>query len=221
MTTKMKGLLKGLRYISQIFDEEKEAEIQIGLPTDVKHVAHIGWEGGQSVDNPSWMKEFKGAAGAQSAPLGPSAVPRESPEIKWVSQDSNRRSSRGEVNLDKDPDLPKSSRRQAPSSSSENPDSPSKSKARHSRRNRSKETAADAVKSDCPTGGDVPKKSRRKKSKDGIGDGGSTRSATRSSRRSAAQELAQPADVEASVRSICSDAAGDGSTRSSRRGEIE
>ncbi|CAH9093758.1 unnamed protein product [Cuscuta europaea] len=220
MSTKMKGLLKGLRYISQIFDEEKEAEIQIGLPTDVKHVAHIGWEGGQSVDNPSWMKEFKGAAGAQSAPLGPSAVPRESPEIKWVSQDSNRRNSRGEVNLDRDPDLPKASRRQAAASSSENPDSPSKSKAKHSRRNRSKEAASDAAKSDCPAAGDLPKKSRRKKSKDGIGDGGSTRS-TRSSRRSAAQEPGQHADAEASVRSVYSDIAGDGSTRSSKRGEVE
>ncbi|KAK9287585.1 hypothetical protein L1049_016020 [Liquidambar formosana] len=58
MTTKMKGLLKGLRYISQIFDNvDKEPEMQIGLPTDVKHVAHIGWDG-LSVNTPSWMNEF-------------------------------------------------------------------------------------------------------------------------------------------------------------------
>lgn len=88
MGTKMKGLLKGLRYISQIFgeylyfkpltnreilpwgsictiyfpilinaEEEKEAEMQIGNPTDVKHVAHIGWDGpSASIDNsPSWV----------------------------------------------------------------------------------------------------------------------------------------------------------------------
>ena len=80
MTTKMKGLLKGLRYISQIFgefcfliplilksamkcwngfnncnaDEDKEPDMQIGFPTDVKHVAHIGWDG-PSVDSPSWV----------------------------------------------------------------------------------------------------------------------------------------------------------------------
>ncbi|XP_072146426.1 uncharacterized protein [Setaria viridis] len=49
----MKGLLKGLRYISQIFDA-KEPEMQIGNPTDVKHVAHIGWDNA-SVTAPSWV----------------------------------------------------------------------------------------------------------------------------------------------------------------------
>lgn len=82
---KMKGLLKGLRYISEIFgmyfslfkkkkkrgfsdwndkmfelcvfaENEKEPEMQIGLPTDVKHVAHIGWDGPSSVNSaPSWV----------------------------------------------------------------------------------------------------------------------------------------------------------------------
>ena len=87
----MKGLFKGLRYISQIFGElffffvdiyilssqkcilfemisilsfvklqnaenEKEPEMQIGTPTDVKHVAHIGWDGGSPNQNsPSWV----------------------------------------------------------------------------------------------------------------------------------------------------------------------
>uniref|UniRef100_A0A5B7AAL0 Putative CRIB domain-containing protein RIC7-like n=1 Tax=Davidia involucrata TaxID=16924 RepID=A0A5B7AAL0_DAVIN len=55
---KMKGLIKGLRYISQIFDNEKEEEMQIGYPTDVKHVAHIGWDG-PSANSPSWLNEFK------------------------------------------------------------------------------------------------------------------------------------------------------------------
>ncbi|EAY87962.1 hypothetical protein OsI_09387 [Oryza sativa Indica Group] len=51
----MKGLLKGLRYISQIFDPSvKEPEMQIGNPTDVKHVAHIGWDNA-SVTAPSWV----------------------------------------------------------------------------------------------------------------------------------------------------------------------
>ncbi|KAK9931197.1 hypothetical protein M0R45_018484 [Rubus argutus] len=58
MATKVKGLLKGLRYISQIFDE-KDQEIQIGFPTDVKHVAHIGWDGPSANSTPSWMTEFK------------------------------------------------------------------------------------------------------------------------------------------------------------------
>ncbi|CAN8270476.1 unnamed protein product [Cochlearia groenlandica] len=53
----MKGLLKGLRKIARIFDE-KEPEMQIGTPTDVKHVAHIGWEGPTST-TPSWMDDYQ------------------------------------------------------------------------------------------------------------------------------------------------------------------
>uniref|UniRef100_A0A0D9VMF9 CRIB domain-containing protein n=1 Tax=Leersia perrieri TaxID=77586 RepID=A0A0D9VMF9_9ORYZ len=62
----MKGLLKGLRYISQIFDA-KEPEMQIGNPTDVKHVAHIGWDNA-SVTAPSWMNEYKGGTGGGGEP---------------------------------------------------------------------------------------------------------------------------------------------------------
>lgn len=35
-------------------ENEKEPEMQIGFPTDVKHVAHIGWDG-PSVSSPSWV----------------------------------------------------------------------------------------------------------------------------------------------------------------------
>lgn len=35
-------------------ENEKEPEMQIGFPTDVKHVAHIGWDG-PSVNSPSWV----------------------------------------------------------------------------------------------------------------------------------------------------------------------
>nr|GLL30774.1 CRIB domain-containing protein RIC6-like [Ipomoea trifida] len=194
MSTNMKGLLKGLRYISQIFEEEKEEEIQIGLPTDVKHVAHIGWDGGQSVDNPSWMKDFKGSAAVQSDDT------KDNLEVLCGSEDSNRRGTRSD---DKDPDLPKSSKRQ-----SDNPDSP-KSKNKNSRRNRSKETsAADsaAAAGDVP---DIPKKSRRKKSKDNVSGDGSTRSAKSSKRKDSGQ------DSEASMKSAYSDF-GDGSTRSNK-----
>lgn len=34
--------------------------MEIGYPTDVKHVAHIGWDG-PSGTGPSWMNEFKTA----------------------------------------------------------------------------------------------------------------------------------------------------------------
>lgn len=32
--------------------------MQIGYPTDVKHVAHIGWDG-PSVNSPSWVRLLK------------------------------------------------------------------------------------------------------------------------------------------------------------------
>ncbi|MCL7044688.1 hypothetical protein MKW94_003134 [Papaver nudicaule] len=59
----MKGILKGIRYITQIFendsyDEEEEEEMQIGNPTDVQHVAHIGVEG-PATASPSWMNDKK------------------------------------------------------------------------------------------------------------------------------------------------------------------
>ncbi|XP_050213880.1 CRIB domain-containing protein RIC10-like [Mercurialis annua] len=57
MATKIKGIYKGFKFISQIF-VVKERELEIGFPTDVKHVAHIGWDG-NSGTAPSWMNEFK------------------------------------------------------------------------------------------------------------------------------------------------------------------
>ncbi|EPS61021.1 hypothetical protein M569_13780, partial [Genlisea aurea] len=54
----MKGIYKGVKYtISQIF-VVKEREIEIGYPTEVKHVAHIGWDG-SSGSAPSWMNQFR------------------------------------------------------------------------------------------------------------------------------------------------------------------
>ncbi|KAL0548120.1 hypothetical protein IC582_012565 [Cucumis melo] len=43
--------------------------MQIGLPTDVKHVAHIGWDGpsGNQNNTPSWMNEFKSSPKTQTS----------------------------------------------------------------------------------------------------------------------------------------------------------
>ncbi|KAJ6336161.1 hypothetical protein OIU78_012713 [Salix suchowensis] len=91
---KMKGLLKGLRYISQIFDnDEKKPEMQIGYPTDVKHVAHIGWDG-PSVNSPSWMTEFKSPPEYSSAPLSLDQDSKEEGSVKWASEGSSRKGSR-------------------------------------------------------------------------------------------------------------------------------
>jgi hypothetical protein len=37
------------------FADEKEQEMQIGFPTDVKHVAHIGCDGPSATSAPSWV----------------------------------------------------------------------------------------------------------------------------------------------------------------------
>ncbi|RDX61221.1 CRIB domain-containing protein RIC7, partial [Mucuna pruriens] len=63
MGAKIKGIYKGFKYISQIFVGDvvvKEREMEIGNPTDVKHVAHIGLDGPYGT-RPSWMNEFKTA----------------------------------------------------------------------------------------------------------------------------------------------------------------
>lgn len=40
-------------------ESEKEEEIQIGNPTDVKHVAHIGWDGpSANATAPSWVCSY-------------------------------------------------------------------------------------------------------------------------------------------------------------------
>lgn len=175
---KMKGIFKGFKYISQIFEEEKEDDIQIGFPTDVKHVAHIGWDG-PAVETPSWMKEFSGSPGLHSAPLGPPTGEKGEPEIKWVSEDANTKRSNREKDL---PDVPKSSRRNQ--SGEGNCDSPKKrdpTRAKQ-RRNHSKDSSEGSVRSsrnqqdpsqpsDSANPGipDPAKRSRRKKSRESNG----------------------------------------------------
>ncbi|KAL5561942.1 hypothetical protein UlMin_031689 [Ulmus minor] len=182
---KMKGLLKGLRYISQIFDNEKEPEMQIGFPTDVKHVAHIGWDG-PSVNSPSWMNEFKAPPGFASAPLSLTGA-----------EETNRRG----VKVPNSPvrdlpsELPKASRRQHSASAGGGAvESPTRDRSEKSRQRRSSKNIANRDATDSPRQGrrsvdssggsdsparnlpDVPKKSRRKKSKECAIGGGSSRS---------------------------------------------
>ncbi|KAM7465777.1 hypothetical protein LguiB_013339 [Lonicera macranthoides] len=50
-------LLRSFKSFSQIFvykegEEEMEIEMEIGLPTDVKHVSHIGWDGSTTTNPP-------------------------------------------------------------------------------------------------------------------------------------------------------------------------
>ncbi|KAJ3678500.1 hypothetical protein LUZ60_002303 [Juncus effusus] len=83
MGTKMmkKGLLTPIKYISnitKIFDA-KEPELQIGLPTDVRHVGHIGAETNGAA--PTWMNQY------HSAPLNDPESPASSTNTNpWASQ---------------------------------------------------------------------------------------------------------------------------------------
>ncbi|RDX94336.1 CRIB domain-containing protein RIC7, partial [Mucuna pruriens] len=117
--SKVKSLLKGLRFISQLFDkDEKEAEFHIGHPTDVKHVAHIGWDGhGPSENNPSWMSEYKSVPGISTAPLDHNGdiLNKEPENSVQRDKDSMGRGSRSRHREDEEKELhelPKSSKRQ-------------------------------------------------------------------------------------------------------------
>ncbi|XP_039016488.1 CRIB domain-containing protein RIC5-like [Hibiscus syriacus] len=57
MACKIKGIYKGFKSISHLF-VVKKTEMEIGLPTDVIHVAHVGADN-SSTSAPSWMNEFK------------------------------------------------------------------------------------------------------------------------------------------------------------------
>ncbi|XP_011096104.1 CRIB domain-containing protein RIC10 [Sesamum indicum] len=100
----MKGIYKGFKYMSQIF-VVKDREIEIGCPTDVKHVAHIGWDG-QSGSAPTWMNNFKTGPDFAQTSIGNSG----SALSPWSSQDfgdSTRQQSETEMFKDTPPsDLP-------------------------------------------------------------------------------------------------------------------
>ncbi|KAL8468895.1 hypothetical protein ACS0TY_031921 [Phlomoides rotata] len=82
MGTTMKGIYKGFKYTLSQFFVVKEREIDIGYPTDVKHVAHIGWDG-HSGSAPSWMNEFKTGPDFAATSIGHSG----SALSPWSSQD--------------------------------------------------------------------------------------------------------------------------------------
>ncbi|KAL1096823.1 hypothetical protein V6Z11_D06G250100, partial [Gossypium hirsutum] len=55
--TKIKRLYKKFKNISRIF-AVKEKKMEIGYPTDVKHVTHIGWDTPSHSTAPSSENEF-------------------------------------------------------------------------------------------------------------------------------------------------------------------
>nr|XP_009385496.1 PREDICTED: CRIB domain-containing protein RIC4-like isoform X2 [Musa acuminata subsp. malaccensis] len=51
---------KSLPQLFAVYDEEEEEEeevvMEIGFPTDVQHVAHVGWDGFRGVSAMNWVK---------------------------------------------------------------------------------------------------------------------------------------------------------------------
>ncbi|CAN1180773.1 CRIB domain-containing protein RIC1 [Linum perenne] len=117
MTTKVKGLLKGLKYsVSHNLFNEKEQEIEIGFPTDVKHVAHIGSDGPSST-TPSWMTEFKSGQDTMSGPLNPSDDIKSLPSPTKAQSEAGGSTHRKHRSRRSSSDAPKHTRRGSSASS--------------------------------------------------------------------------------------------------------
>ncbi|XP_010467825.1 PREDICTED: CRIB domain-containing protein RIC6-like [Camelina sativa] len=195
-SSKMKSLLKGLRYISQVFESEKEEEIQIGNPTDVKHVAHIGWDGpSANATAPSLMTEFNAGEGFDAGEGGG----EDDSSVKCTSE-------YGGQSRDL-PKLPKSTRKTVSEKGSPTKEKSSdKTKRRSSNKGtssssrRPKEASEKEDLSSWPRGLPViPKKSRRKKksTKETVNGGSS-----RSTRRSDVDNMSEYMSDTGSVRSM-------------------
>ncbi|KAA3467923.1 CRIB domain-containing protein RIC7-like isoform X1 [Gossypium australe] len=159
----MKGLLKGLRYISDIFEQEKEQEMQIGNPTDVKHVAHIGMDG-PSANKPSWMNEFNSAEELSSDTLANNLQETPSSAENGTAVESSKVSEKGS---------------RGHRSSNNSMGSPARESSSQGRRHSNRSSnGSESPSQDLP---DIPKKSRRKKSKASSGgsDGSSISSRTK------------------------------------------
>ncbi|XP_028769631.1 CRIB domain-containing protein RIC10-like [Neltuma alba] len=145
MSTKVKGLFRGLRYISQIFDEKEEDEIQIGFPTDVKHVAHIGMDG-PSANTPTWMNEFKTASEVSQPASAPVEAPVDSVETQGdgkTSKDSKRKAKH----------IPKSRHGSLESNNTDSPTRGSSDGSKHVRRHRSSDPTSECSARDSPSSG--------------------------------------------------------------------
>ncbi|KAL2483975.1 CRIB domain-containing protein RIC10 [Forsythia ovata] len=133
----MKGIYKGFKYtLSQIF-VVKEREMEIGFPTDVKHVAHIGWDG-PSGSAPSWMNEFKTGPDFAATSIGNSG----SALSPWSSQDfgesRRQRSGSGMFNDIPSAELPNIPKKQKRKKSKSTSSPKSSSNSRSSRAAKSK-----------------------------------------------------------------------------------
>ncbi|KAG9156447.1 hypothetical protein Leryth_024208 [Lithospermum erythrorhizon] len=152
MGTKMKGIYKGFnKYISQIFVvKEREIEMEIGHPTDVKHVAHIGWDGPSAGSAPSWMNGFKTGPDFASSSIGNSGSclsPWSSQDFESVGQQSitsEAASFKDAASSFEVPAIPKKHKRRKNKSTSSPRSGGGSASSRSSRKSRSKFVEGDA-----------------------------------------------------------------------------
>ncbi|KAJ4891553.1 CRIB domain-containing protein RIC1 [Raphanus sativus] len=202
MATTMKGLLKGLRYITQIFeDEEKEEEMQIGFPTDVKHVAHIGNDG-PATNAPSWMNDFKPQENGQVVSRGNSN--------KYNSQEMNQ-SGGGLKELLPPNTNEKQKQKTRRSKPGHNGSASSDGSVKQSRHNRSKHGSMDSSLSDQ----EPSVRSRRR------GGGGSSKDAEGSSNHIPPDGSAPPRKATSKPRKLKGSIGGEGSVKKSSKGKPE
>ncbi|XP_074567681.1 uncharacterized protein LOC141824314 [Curcuma longa] len=103
MAIKMKGIFKGIRYIFV----QKEHEMEIGHPTDVKLIAHVGFVNAHGA-SPSWMNSYKTSRDFSSGSLSNFDFT----ENSWASLDFEQRGLQSATDLEiltehPCPDLPK------------------------------------------------------------------------------------------------------------------
>ncbi|KAI9094821.1 hypothetical protein K1719_026627 [Acacia pycnantha] len=206
MATMVKGLFRGLKNnITNIFEEREEnIGIQIGFPTDVKHVAHIGLDG-SSANTPTWMTTLK-----SSAPEAPELLAAAAPAVNSTVRPDNKNNTRGEA-IRSIKEIPRSKpaketffnsptqrgsdeheqiRRHRHTNTEPSSDSSSRGSTRHARRHRSTNQAGELTSEDT-TGvvkAAAPKHHRRRKSKTANGDG-SGRSSRKSSKGNSLSEI--------------------------------
>ncbi|CAL5413607.1 unnamed protein product [Camellia sinensis] len=176
---------------------EKEEEIEIGFPTDVKHVAHIGMDG-PSANTPSWMNEYKGNAETKDTPSKSSTQDPLTLDVTGIQEssgaqlDSPTRHSSSKPRRHKNSSSSLGSPTQDSSGSSTKPrrhknhsmdlDS-NRDPSHRSRRSHNLDIGSDSPSQELPG---LPKHSRRKKSKESSGSGSS-----RSSRSKGPDTLTQ------------------------------
>ncbi|KAE8662337.1 CRIB domain-containing protein RIC3 [Hibiscus syriacus] len=159
--------------------------MQIGNPTDVKHVAHIGMDG-PAASKPSWMNGFDSAQEISSQTLANDLqegdLGNHEPLPPTEKHKKSRRKPSIENGLDDksliDGDKGKKHRRHRSSNhsmESHSMESPSRESSSSHGRRHSNLNADGGESADMP---DIPKKSRRKKSKASEGGSSSSRSKT-------------------------------------------